>query len=194
MKYIIAGTNRPGSKTLELAKVVKAIYDKIGEKTEIIDLQKVPMTIVDGSQYGKNQPDLLREYIQKVDQAEGLVFIVPEYNGSYPGVLKYFIDHWSYPVSFEYRPVAFVGLGGRFGALRPVEHLQQVFGYRNAFVFPQRVFLSNVTQTLKDGVIHDPMVKQLLDQQATDFCRFIKALKSQELDANSVNKKKSENG
>jgi chromate reductase, NAD(P)H dehydrogenase (quinone) len=113
------------------------------------------------------------------------VFVVPEYNGSFPGVLKMFIDYWKYPETFEFRPVAFVGLGTRWGGLRPVEHLQQVFGYRNAFVFPHRVFVSNVHSALKDGKFIDPMINDLLKTQARDFVKFIHALKHQGLDANS---------
>ena len=86
----------------------------------------------------------MKPLIDRIDRAEGLYLICPEYNGSYPGVIKTFIDYWSYPKSFEKRPVCFTGLGGVFGGLRPVEHLQQIFGYRNAFIFPERVFLQNV--------------------------------------------------
>ena len=46
-----------------------------------------------------------------------------------------------FPESFEKRPVCFTGLGaGIWGALRPVEQLQAIFGYRNAYLFPERVF------------------------------------------------------
>jgi hypothetical protein len=66
-----------------------------------------------------------------------------------------------------------------------VEHLQQVFGYRNAFIFPNRVFLSNIDKVMKDGEITEPMLLELLKIQTRDFGRFVQALKSQRLDANS---------
>jgi len=111
--------------------------------------------------------------------------IVPEYNGSYPGALKYFIDHWVYPDSFEFRPVTFIGLGGKFGGLRPVEHLQQVFGYRNGFVYPERVFLTDIFGILKDGQIQNPVLMKLLESQVTGFQKFVKGLQTVGLDANS---------
>ena len=111
--------------------------------------------------------------------------VVPEYNGGVPGVLKHFMDYWSYPVSFEYRPVSYIGLGGRWGGLRPVEHLQQIFGYRNAYSFPERVFLSQVWDLLKDGEILDRGVNDLLSTQVDHFAKFVRALQGAGLDANS---------
>src|SRR5437667_4808 len=78
-------------------------------------------------------------------RAAGLVVISPEYNGGMPGILKYFIDMLKFPESFAARPVCFVGLAaGVWGALRPVEQLQAVFGYRNAHLYPERVFLPKI--------------------------------------------------
>ncbi len=126
---------------------------------------------------------------EKLNASDWLYIVSPVYNGSMPGALKYFIDHFSYPETFEYRPVAFTGLGGRWGGLRPVEHLQQVFNYRNGYIFPQRVFISNVWDTLKDGSLQDSMVTTLLKSQVQGFVKFVRALKTEKLDANSIVRK-----
>lgn len=186
MIEIVSGTNRPGSRTHEICKIVLKHYQSLGAEAQILDLKEVGLETVNGTQYTSEQPPQIKQAVDRINKAQGLVMIIPEYNGSYPGALKYFIDHWIYPDSFEHRPVAFIGLGGRFGGLRPVEHLQGVFGYRNAYVFPQRVFLMNIFGTLKEGTLQDSMAQQLLEQQSRDFLRFIKALKSEKLDACSV--------
>ncbi|MCB0357398.1 MAG: NAD(P)H-dependent oxidoreductase [Bdellovibrionales bacterium] len=193
MIQIISGTNRPQARSLEIAKLVKQQIHQCHESAEIIDLSQVPFAELDGSQYSKNQPTSLLKYKQKLDRARGFVFVVPEYNGSMPGILKYFIDHWTYPDTFEYRPTCFIGLGGKFGGLRPVEHLQGVMGYRNAYQFPERVFITDVWNVLSDGKINDENICNLLLRQAENFCRFIKALESQKLDANSFLAAKKEN-
>jgi chromate reductase len=185
---IISGTNRPGSRTLQVSREIELMYHSEGQKTVLLSLESLDMRLVDGSQYSEHQPEVLRAAIETVNAAEGLVIVCPEYNGSYPGILKYFIDHWSYPLSFEARPVAFVGLGGRFGGLRPVEHLQGVFGYRNAYIFPERVFLLNVFATVKDGKILDTNVMDLLKKQTQGFVRFIQGLKDQRLHTNVLTK------
>ncbi|MDG0816612.1 NADPH-dependent FMN reductase [Bdellovibrio svalbardensis] len=187
MKYIIAGTDRPGSSTLKLSKYIQGIYKSLGEDVEIIDLLEVKEHLHTGPHYGKDEPGI-RPYLDKIAQSDGLIMVCPEYNGSLPGVLKYFIDHWRFPESFEYRPVCFVGLSaGMFGGLRPVEHLQQIFSYRNAFMFPERVFIMASHKVINaDGEVQDEAIKALLLQQAKNFGKFTKALSSAKLDANSV--------
>lgn len=185
MKYIISGTNRKDSRSYQVSLILQKMYAAENEKVEIIDLANLPLHTFGPETYGKDAPPGLKEAIDKVNKADGVIFVVPEYNGSLPGALKLFIDHWKYPESFEYRPVCFIGLGGMFGGLRPIEHLQQIMGYRNAFQYPDRVFLSQVFTQLKNGEIQDPIVMGLLKKQTQGFIKFCKALESQDLDANA---------
>lgn len=187
MKYIIAGTDRPESSTLKLSKYIQGIYKNLGEEVEIIDLAEVKEFLHTGPHYGKDEPGL-RNYLDKIAQSDGLIVVCPEYNGSLPGILKYFIDHWRFPESFEYRPVCFVGLSaGMFGGLRPVEHLQQIFAYRNAFMFPERVFIMASHKVINaEGQVQDETIKGLLLQQAKNFGKFTKALSDAKIDANSI--------
>jgi chromate reductase, NAD(P)H dehydrogenase (quinone) len=181
MIYVISGTNRPGSRTRQVAEHVLQLLKKNTPDVELIDLATLPYDEMSNAAYGKTLPSTVQKAIDKIDSSDGLLVVTPEYNGSMPGALKYFIDHWSYPKSFEYRPVAFVGLGFRWGGLRPVEHLQQVFNYRNAYIFPERVFLTNISNVLVDGKIVDPEIAKLLEKQSKGFVKFIAALKSQHL-------------
>lgn len=186
MKHIIVGTNRPESRSLEVAKIVQEEFKANGEEVEIIELSDLPLSQLTGAEYSADKPEKLLEMNAKIDSSDGLIVIAPEYNGSMPGILKLFIDHMSFPKAFESRPVCFIGLGGRFGGLRPVEHLQQVFGYRNAYIFPIRVFLINVWNILRDGKIHEEETAQLLKDQVKGFQKFTKALNSENLHANQM--------
>lgn len=187
MKHIIVGTDRLGSNSKRIADLVHSIYKKLGEDVEIIQLQDVMKGLVASPQYGNVQDPILKTATDKIENSDGLIIIAPEYNGSFPGALKYFIDHLRYPQAFEARPVCFVGLGGMFGGLRPVEHLQQVFGYRNAYVFPERIFIMNVwnhfkkSDTNPEGKFQDAMIIGLLEKQARDFRIFVDALKGAKL-------------
>lgn len=190
MIHILVGTNRPQSKSYEIAKVIKSFYDDLKEPAKIMNLAEIPLSSLEGNHYSEAKPTAINAAIEELLQSDGLVVVCPEYNGSMPGALKYFIDHWKYPDSFEHRPVAFVGLGGRFGGLRPVEHLQQVFGYRNSFIFPDRVFIMNVWSLFKDNKLVDEVCLNLLKNQAQGFCRFIKALKSENLHGGDYKREK----
>ncbi len=188
MKYIISGTDRPGSNSLKISKVIQSIYKSLGEEVEILDLSQIKEGLFTGPHYGTSGPDMLSQFTDKIVKSEGLIVISPEYNGSMPGILKYFIDHLKFPDSFEFHPVCFVGLGGMFGGLRPVEHLQQVFGYRNAFIYPERVFLMNVWKLIQDDELTDAAMKDLLLKQAKGFRSFCSALQGAGIDANSLMK------
>ena len=181
MIQILVGTDRPNSRSLQVARFVEPMYQSQGFKTHIMELGKVGVDQLNGTHYESEKPEKVAGAVDDLMKAEGLVIVCPEYNGSMPGVLKYFIDHWKYPDSFEHRPFCFIGLGGRFGGLRPVEHLQQIFGYRNGFIYPDRVFITNVWNQLEDGRIKDPLIKELLEKQSRGFCLFIEALQSKNL-------------
>lgn len=185
MIQIISGTDRPNSRTSTLSQIIHNNFIELGSSAELIDLINLPLNAFPTGKYMEKPTGILKEYIDKITEADGLVIVVPEYNGSYPGILKMFIDYWKYPETFENRPVCFVGLGTKWGGLRPVEHLQQVFGYRNGFICPNRVFVTNVHSNLKDGVLLDANLVQLLKIQAQEFVKFVAGLKSQRLDAAS---------
>jgi NAD(P)H-dependent FMN reductase len=110
----------------------------------------LPPEIFSPTSYAE-KPRAFQPFAEAVLNAAGLHVVSPEYNGAIPGVLKYFIDMLKFPESFSNRPVCFVGLAaGMWGALRPVEQLQAIFGYRNAFIYPDRVFLPTVNDRLDD--------------------------------------------
>ena len=181
MIQILVGTNRPESRSLQVAHFIEPMYRSQGFKTHVMELSEIGMDQLNGTHYEGEKPEKVALAVDRLMKSEGMVVVCPEYNGSMPGALKYFIDHWKYPESFEHRPFCFIGLGGRFGGLRSVEHLQQIVGYRNGFIYPDRVFITNVWDQLKDGQIVDPLIKELLKKQSQGFCLFIKALQSKNL-------------
>lgn len=186
MILVISGTDRVGSNSKKIALYVASLLQKNGARAEVLDLAELKPTSFGGPHYGALAPEALHKAIDQVGKADALYMVVPEYNGSMPGALKYFIDHWKYPESFEFRPVALCGLGGIFGGLRPVEHLQGVLGYRNAFLYPERIFVRDVFKVLKGTDIpSDALLVDLFEKQASGFVAFVKALQAANLDANS---------
>jgi chromate reductase len=83
-----------------------------------------------------------------------------------------------FPESFDRRPVCFVGLAaGVWGALRPVEQLHQIFSYRNAFIYPDRVLLPQIDNLLEEtGRLKDPELLNRLQAQAEGFVDFVERL------------------
>lgn len=178
---IVSGTDRPDANALRVSRYLQRQYQQEGISAGIINLQDFPIEQVGGGKYGEELPDV-DAFIKQAVKADGLVIVCPEYNGGYPGILKLFIDYMPFPGSLEKKPIAMVGeANGAFGALRAVEQLQQVVGYRNAHVFPERVFISRVNENFdEEEGIKDQLQQELLFSQVTHFPEFIRNLQQDE--------------
>jgi chromate reductase, NAD(P)H dehydrogenase (quinone) len=182
MITLVVGTNRPGSNTRKVAAHLEEFYAVLKVPLRVLDLAKLPPEVFSAASYAE-KPKSFQPFADAVLSSAGLHVVTPEYNGSVPGVLKYFIDMLKFPESFERRPVCFTGLAaGIWGALRPVEQLQAIFGYRNAHIFPERVFLPQINNLLDaNGRLKDAELLARLKKQAEGFVGFIERLQNVKL-------------
>jgi NAD(P)H-dependent FMN reductase len=182
MITLLIGTNRPGNHSRKVARHVEEIYADLKVPLRVLDLADLPPEIFLPTSYAE-KPKSFRPFTEAILQSSGLHVISPEYNGGIPGVLKYFIDMLKFPESFEHRPVCFTGLAaGIWGALRPIEQLQSIFGYRNAHIFPERVFLAHIHTLLDEsGRLKNPELLDRLRKQAAGFVDFVETLKQVKL-------------
>ena len=182
MISLIVGTNRPGSNSRKIAAHLEEIYAALKVPLRVLDLAQLPPEIFSPTAYAE-KPKAFHPFAAAVLQSDGLHVVTPEYNGGMPGILKYFIDMLKFPESFERRPVCFTGVAaGMWGALRPVEQLQAIFGYRNAYLYPERVFLPQIHDLLDDsGRLKDAELLGRLQAQANGFIDFVERLKNVKL-------------
>jgi chromate reductase len=184
MMTLLVGTNRPESNSRKVARHLERIYADLGVTLEVIDLAELPSEIFLPTAYASKPPSFA-PFSEAVLRASGLHVVTPEYNGGMPGVLKYFIDMLKFPESFESRPVCFTGIAaGLWGALRPVEQLQAIFGYRNAHIYPARVFIPHIHEQLdENGQLRDGELLARLRQQAEGFVDFVERVRGVKLRA-----------
>jgi NAD(P)H-dependent FMN reductase len=177
MMTLVVGTNRPGSNSRKIAALIEHFYAEMKVPLAVIDLAKLPLETFLPVSY-KDKPISFQGFSDTILRSSGLHVVTPEYNGGMPGVLKYFIDMLKFPESFERRPVCFTGVAmGAWGALRPVEQLQAIFGYRNAYLYPERVFIPRVHEQLDEsGGLKDPELTARLQAQAVGFVEFVERL------------------
>jgi NAD(P)H-dependent FMN reductase len=173
MFTVIAGTNRPLSNTIRVSRLVESALLEMGERVSLLDLSQLPQELFVPTSYA-TKPSSFSTFQKPVLEAVGIVTVVPEYNGSFPGVLKYFIDMLQFPESLAGRPAAFVGLsGGRWGGLRAVEQLEMVFQYRHAHLYGRRVFLPNIGDLFDEqGHPCDPTIMNRLESALRGFVGF----------------------
>ncbi len=182
MITLIVGTNRPGSNTRKVAAQLEEIYAGLKVPLRVLDLAHLPPEIFSPTSYA-GKPKSFQPFADAILQSAGLHVVTPEYNGGIPGILKYFIDMLKFPESFERRPVCFTGVAaGIWGALRPVEQFQAIFGYRNAYLYPERVFLPQINNLLDaSGRLKDAELLGRLKAQANGFTDFVERLKNVKL-------------
>lgn len=177
---IISGTDRPNSYALKVSNYIQREITKLGYDAIVIDLQEFPIVDVAGGRYG-DEIESIKTYNKPILESDGMLFVVPEYNGSFPGILKLFIDYLPFPSAFKNVPIAFVGeAGGAFGALRAVEQLQMVAAYRMAFQYPERVFINRVKDNFDvETGPKIPLQNELMQSMIKGFAEFVTNHKKQ---------------
>jgi chromate reductase, NAD(P)H dehydrogenase (quinone) len=102
---------------------------------ETFDIAPIPVYNEDVRQHGFPPP--VEDLRRRVEQADGLLIVTPEYNYSIPGVLKNAIDWASRPPDqpFDGKPIAIMGASpSLLGTARAQYHLRQCFIFLNAHV------------------------------------------------------------
>src|SRR5437762_11662464 len=108
-----------------------------GATLEIITLDDLPLYNRD---YENDEPEVVRNFKDKIRKADALLIATPEYNYSTSGVLKNAIDWASRPPDqpFNHKPIAIMGASpSALGTGRAQYHLRQMFVYLNAYVLNQ---------------------------------------------------------
>jgi chromate reductase len=171
---IIVGTNRPNSMSRKIADYYQSVLSQLHAPSLILDLIHLPHDFTVSAMYentGKNEDfNGLKSLLEKTDK---FVFIVPEYNGSYPGVLKAFIDGLPYPNSFTNKKAALVGLSSNTqGAAIAMSHLNDVFSYLGMNTLALRVKLAQIRSHYDNQAISNPLYRELLEMQAEQIIHF----------------------
>ena len=95
---------------------------------EVVEIGQLPHYNAD---YEADPPREVREFKARIEAADAVLFVTPEYNRSVPGVLKNAIDVGSRPYgksSWSRKPAAVVSVSpGALGAFGANQHLRQSF-------------------------------------------------------------------
>lgn len=173
MITIISSTNRPGSSTQKLALYYQKQMQEKGVKANILSMMELPGNLVETSMYGKANPGF--EQIQEqVAATEKFLFIIPEYNGSFPGILKFFVDVCAFPQSFYEKKAALVGLSsGKYGNIRGIDHFTGVCHYMHLNVMPLKLHIPNIRAEFNEAgdLFKDDTVK-FTNEQIDKFIKF----------------------
>jgi chromate reductase len=165
----VAGSLREGSYNVALARAAAELAPS-GVTVELYDgLGELPH--YDADVDGEHPPESVRELRRRVDEADALLVVTPEYNGSIPGVLKNAIDWASRPARRESalwgKTVAVAGAStGSFGALWAQQDCRRVLGIAGARVIEGDVPVPMAHECFDaDGRLVNEMVATRLSKQ-----------------------------
>lgn len=173
MTTIIASTNRQGSYTLKLATYYLNQLALKGHPAELLSLTDLPEHFIHSDLYGKRS-EAFQPIQDRITASSKFLFVVPEYNGSFPGVLKAFIDGCKFPDSFYEKKVALVGLSsGKYGNIRGIEHLTGICHYINLHVMPLRLHIPYIDKEFnEEGNLFKEDTLKFVNQQIEKFIAF----------------------
>ncbi|MFZ9660422.1 MAG: NADPH-dependent FMN reductase [Chitinophagaceae bacterium] len=166
MYVIISGTNRKGSTSFKVAGLYQKLLEEKGIKATLISL-------VDLDLNGRTPKfDQLEE--NALLPADKFLFIIPEYNGSFPGALKMLIDLSSHRKVWAGKKALMTGVAsGRAGNLRGMEHLTGTLNYLEVVVHPNRLPISSIDKLMDDqGNLTDPSTLEVINKQIEQFITF----------------------
>ncbi|MEZ2337521.1 NADPH-dependent FMN reductase [Mucilaginibacter sp. RCC_168] len=173
MVTIISSTNRPGSHTLRLAQYYQQKLSEKGVEAGIFSLSDLPANVIQTDLYGKRSPEFLpiQDLINRTDK---FIFIIPEYNGSFPGVLKVFMDACDFPGTFYDKKAALVGLSsGKYGNIRGIDHFTGVCHYMHLNIMSLKIHISSINKEMdKEGNLLNADTLKFTNEQIDKFIKF----------------------
>lgn len=172
-KYtVFATSNREDNKTQIFAQKCSKILEEMKIENSVYYLEQLPNQLSGAKMYDyENSPvsEIVEKYINPVNK---LIFVIPEYNGSFPGILKLFIDA-VHPRNFKGKKAALIGVSsGRSGNVRGMDHLTAILQYLKVEVYHDKLPFSSIDALLTGDILTHEKSIQLMTNQMLGFKNF----------------------
>ena len=166
MYTIIAGTNRVESNSHRIGRVYQELLAEMGFGSGIFTLEGLDLNTKSKSFLAFQDKILM--------PSNKFIIILPEYNGSYPGIFKSIIDLSDIKACWQNKKALLVGVAtGRGGNVRGLDHITGVLHYINVLVHPNKLPISSVDKILnEEGKIKDARTMTSIKRQLTEFINF----------------------
>lgn len=167
MITLVSGTNRPNSWTKKIADVYRSRLELKNVSYQFLDLKELPVDFFSINMYDEKSPALAQLEKEVLYPTTKFVFVIPEYNGSFPGVLKLLIDGSDIRNSFHNKKAVLVGVAdGRAGNLRGMDDLTNVLNHMKIDVSYCKIPISAVSKQFNaEGDFIAEETLRLMDHQ-----------------------------
>lgn len=143
---VLLGTVRQGRQSEKVARfMLDQISQQQGVETELIDIRTLPITTQDAGPAAKDP-----QFAATIERSDGLVIVVPEYNHSYPGMLKHVLDT-NYK-EYLHKAVGLCGVSqGSFGGTRVIEQMLPILKAFGLVTIVSDLNFGNVEQVFNES-------------------------------------------
>jgi len=168
MYTIISGTNRTGSHTLKIAYKYQEILREKGIESTVFSLENVDVLNRDAT-FEKIENEMILP-------TDNFIFISPEYNGSFPGVLKMLFDtSKNHKIWWDKKALLTGVSSGRAGNLRGMDHLTNILNFMRITVHPNKLPISSIDKLFDaDGKLEDENTLKAIRNQINEFIDWAK--------------------
>jgi NAD(P)H-dependent FMN reductase len=152
---IIVGSVRTGRKTPLAANYLRQELLKNDKITAVtyLDIAEYNFPVMqERNAYLKVKPEGMEEFSQKLEAADGIVVISPEYNGSIPGALKNTLDYFYPELSKKVIGLLTVS-AGNLGGINVHHDLQKWVLHMRAYAIPMKYLLTQIHQAFDEAGI-----------------------------------------
>lgn len=163
MITIISGTDRKGSRTKQVAQYYLDLINQNSTDNKLISLEDLTSL--------KRDDFLLNLEKDVLIPTEKFIIVMPEYNGSFPGILKLLFDITDIRKCWWHKKALLVGVAdGRGGNLRGIEHMTNILHYLKMNVHYNKLPLSKINNEMDEkGVFTNALTIQSIEEQVKSF-------------------------
>ncbi|GIF04935.1 NADPH-dependent FMN reductase [Actinoplanes siamensis] len=156
---IINASTREGRKGIAIARWAQRVAEAHGGfDVELVDLAEVGLPLLDEPDHprlGQYKHQHTRDWSETVKRADAFVFVLPEYNHSFPASLKNALDHLY--AEWNHKPAGLISYGGVSAGLRAATGLKPVLSALRVVVATEAVSVPMFSQFLTvDGEFVPP--------------------------------------
>lgn len=177
---VVLGSIRRNRESMKVAKfVLRHLEQRSNLQAELIDLRELNLPMMEERlRFRDDAPGGVLELSAKIDRADSILIVTPEYSGGYPGVLKNALDYLR--PEFKRKAVGIVTVSAVItGGILCLNALRQVILSMGGVPVPSSLMISNVQDSFdSDGNPADPALHDRARAYLDEFLWFTEALAS----------------
>jgi len=164
MYTIISGTHRIGSHSEKVAAEYRRILLEKNIDAGILSLKNMDVL--------HRSPEFLKIENEILIPTKKFIFILPEYNGTFPGVLKAMIDNTDIKAWYHKKALLTGVSTGRAGNLRGMDHLSASLHYLKMNVHYNKLPISVIDKVMDTNGRLNEETLRVINEQLNEFINF----------------------